>query len=68
MAVPNKRHTKSARNQRRANKKLSVPAISICQMCKSPKKPHHVCHVCGTYNNRKVLKQKGQTKPTTKKQ
>ncbi|MFA4931165.1 MAG: 50S ribosomal protein L32 [Patescibacteria group bacterium] len=66
MAVPNKRHTKSARNQRRANQKLAQPTITTCPMCKSPKLPHHVCQVCGTYNNRKVL-ERSVSKKTTKK-
>ena len=61
MAVPKKRHTKSARNQRRANKNLSDPSITACAMCKSPKAPHRVCEVCGTYNKRQVLKAKKKT-------
>lgn len=67
MAVPTKRHTKSARNQRRANKNLSQPSISICAMCKSPKRPHHVCAVCGVYKKRKVMDKKKATKKSTKK-
>ncbi len=65
MAVPTKRHTKSARNQRRAGKNLAQPAISICAMCKSPKKPHHICGVCGVYKKRKVLDKKKPTKTST---
>lgn len=67
MAVPKKRHTKSARNQRRANQKVKKPSISICQMCKSPKKPHHLCSVCGTYKKRKVVEKSVSKKSTSKK-
>ena len=66
MAVPTKRHTKSARNQRRGSKNLSKPAIAVCEMCKSPKRPHRACEVCGTYNKRKVLKGKGKKTIKTK--
>ncbi len=60
MAVPKKRHTKSARNQRRANLKLKTPSIVKCAMCKSPKVPHRACEVCGTYRKRQVLKGTGK--------
>lgn len=66
MAVPRKRHTKGARNQRRAGKNLSQPAIGLCSMCKSPKKPHTVCQVCGTYRQRKVLNRQPKKVQATK--
>lgn len=56
MAVPKKRHTKSARNQRRANKNLAKPTIVKCANCKSPKAPHRVCTVCGTYAKKQIIK------------
>lgn len=66
MAVPRKRNTKGARNQRRAKKNLSQPSIGACQMCKSPKAPHSVCQVCGTYRERKVLNRQPKRIQATK--
>ncbi|MBU0647735.1 50S ribosomal protein L32 [Patescibacteria group bacterium] len=67
MAVPKKRHTKSARNQRRSHQKLSKPTITKCSMCKSPKKPHHICEVCGSYKKRRVVEKKTVSKKSTAK-
>lgn len=66
MAVPTKRHTKSARNQRRGSKNLAKPTITVCAMCKSPKRPHLACPTCGTYKKRQVLKGKGKKTIKTK--
>ncbi|MCL1802392.1 MAG: 50S ribosomal protein L32 [Eubacteriaceae bacterium] len=55
MAVPKRKQSKSRRDKRRANYKLSMPAISICPECGAVKQPHRVCLACGTYNGRKVI-------------
>jgi len=55
MANPTSRHSKSRRDKRRANWKLTVPGLSTCPNCQEPKHPHRVCPSCGTYRGRKVL-------------
>jgi len=55
MAVPKRKQSKSRRDKRRANYKLSEPAKSICPECGAIKQPHRVCLACGTYKGRKVI-------------
>lgn len=55
MANPTSRHSKSRRDKRRANWKLTPPNTSHCSNCQEPKMPHRVCPSCGTYRGRKVL-------------
>ncbi len=55
MANPTSRHTRSRRNKRRANWKISAPVITLCSECQEPKLPHRVCMSCGTYNGKKIL-------------
>ncbi len=56
MANPKRRHSKSRRDKRRANWKISLPDLSFCPQCKEPKLPHHVCLHCGFYNGKEVIK------------
>lgn len=65
MALPKKRHTKSARNQRRSHHALKKPQLYYCLKCKEPILPHRACLKCGTYASRQVLEikeRKGKAK------
>jgi large subunit ribosomal protein L32 len=55
MANPKRKHSKSRRDKRRANWKLSSPASSPCPQCKQPRLPHHVCRNCGYYDGREII-------------
>ncbi len=55
MPNPTSKHTRSRRDKRRANWKISAPNISLCPDCHEPKLPHRVCLSCGTYNGKKIL-------------
>jgi large subunit ribosomal protein L32 len=54
MAVPKRKTSKSRRDKRRANHKLSLPVLVECPQCHNPKRPHRVCPTCGTYRGREV--------------
>ncbi len=55
MANPTSRHTRSRRDKRRANWKLSAPNIIECKDCNEPSLSHRVCPSCGTYNGKKII-------------
>jgi len=55
MPNPTSKHSKSRRDKRRANWKITVPNVSVCPECQEPKLPHRVCMSCGTYNGKKIL-------------
>ncbi len=55
MAVPKRKISKSRRDKRRANYKLTAPAQSICPECGEIKLPHRVCSNCGTYKGKTVV-------------
>jgi large subunit ribosomal protein L32 len=55
MANPTSRHSRSRRDKRRANWKITTPNITLCPDCQEPKLPHRVCLNCGTYNGKKIL-------------
>lgn len=55
MPVPKQRHTKSRRDRRRANLRLSPPKFIACPQCGKLKLPHAVCPYCGYYNGREVI-------------
>ena len=54
MAVPKRKQSKSRTNKRRANFKLTSPAMSVCS-CGEMKLPHRVCPVCGGYRGKQIL-------------
>lgn len=56
MAVPKRKVSKSRRDKRKANWKLTAPNLAECSKCGSFIKPHHVCKSCGSYNKREVIK------------
>ncbi|MFC1584421.1 50S ribosomal protein L32 [Fibrobacterota bacterium] len=49
MAVPKNRTSKARRNKRRANWKISRPALATCSHCGHQVIPHRVCDNCGYY-------------------
>ena len=55
MANPKSRHSRTRRDQRRANWKGAAPNTVKCPDCGEPKLSHAVCSSCGTYKGRKVL-------------
>ena len=56
MALPKGKISKSRRDKRRANWKLTLPGLVECPKCHEPKLPHRVCQSCGYYKNRTVFK------------
>ncbi|MFH2104819.1 MAG: 50S ribosomal protein L32 [Parcubacteria group bacterium] len=67
MAVPKKKTTRSARNQRRSHHALSPKAINTCSQCQEPILPHHVCTSCGTYQGKQALEIKSKDEKDKKK-
>jgi large subunit ribosomal protein L32 len=55
MGVPNKRGTKSTRNQRRMHIFVKAPVLSLCQKCGKPVLSHRVCQNCGYYKGLEVI-------------
>lgn len=55
MAVPKRKMSKSRRDKRRANWKLTAPGLVECPQCHEPKMPHRVCSACGTYKGVQVI-------------
>ena len=55
MAVPKRRTSPARRDKRRANWKLSAPAISSCPQCGEMKLSHRVCKKCGYYDKKQVI-------------
>lgn len=68
MALPKKRHTKAARNQRRSHHALKKLQLSYCLKCNEPVLPHRACLKCGTYASRQVLEIKEKEKEKKKKE
>jgi len=55
MGVPKRKISKSRRDKRRANWRLTMPGLIECPQCHEPKLPHRVCRSCGFYKNKTVL-------------
>jgi large subunit ribosomal protein L32 len=55
MPNPKHRHSKSRRDMRRAQKKLTPPGLALCPQCHEPKLPHYTCLNCGTYKGQAVI-------------
>jgi large subunit ribosomal protein L32 len=56
MAVPKRRKSKSKRDKRRANWKITaVPGPIDCPQCTEPMLPHRVCAHCGYYKGRQIV-------------
>ena len=50
MAVPKRKVSKSRRDKRKANWKISAPSVVDCPHCHEKKIAHHVCKNCGYYD------------------
>jgi large subunit ribosomal protein L32 len=55
MANPTHRHTRSRRDKRRANWKISAPHVVLCPKCQEPTLSHRVCPNCGVYRGKKII-------------
>jgi large subunit ribosomal protein L32 len=55
MAVPKQKQSHARTSKRRAQHKVSAPALNECPHCHSPRRPHRVCPVCGHYAGREVV-------------
>lgn len=53
MAVPKKRSSRAARNQRRSHDALTIPKLSKCAKTGLPKLSHRVCEDSGFYGKTK---------------
>lgn len=55
MPVPKHRKSKSKQRMRRAQQKLTAPALARCPRCRQLRRPHHACTNCGHYQGRQVM-------------
>lgn len=55
MPSPKRKNSKSRRDKRRANWKLTVPGLVECPQCHALKMPHRVCPECGLYKGKSVV-------------
>ena len=55
MALPKGKISKQRKHSRRANWKLTVPAIVECPQCHQRKLSHRVCKHCGYYDGVQVV-------------
>ena len=61
-ALPKRKISKGRKNRRRAQDRLSKPALSACPKCGKPKRPHFVCQSCGHYGAKPEPKKAATTK------
>ncbi|MDD6346516.1 MAG: 50S ribosomal protein L32 [Lachnospiraceae bacterium] len=54
---PKNKHSAARRDKRRANWKMTAPALVRCSKCGALMMPHRVCKACGSYNKREIIKQ-----------
>jgi large subunit ribosomal protein L32 len=64
MAVPKKRQSRTRRDKRRAQHKVSAPRLNECPRCHSQRLPHRVCPTCGTYAGREVIRHEEPETPS----
>jgi large subunit ribosomal protein L32 len=62
MAVPKQKQSRSRRDKRRAQHKVSAPTYNACPQCHSPRLPHRVCPECGYYGKRQVTRPAGPSR------
>ena len=55
MAVLKRKMSKSRRDRRRANWKLTAPGLIECPQCHEMIMPHRVCKYCGHYKGKAVM-------------
>ena len=61
MALPKGKVSKARGRSRRANWKLTLPAIVECKQCHKMKLAHRVCKHCGYYDGKQVVTVEAQT-------
>lgn len=52
---PKNKSSKSRRDKRRANWKMSAPNLVKCSKCGALMMSHRVCKSCGSYNKKEIL-------------
>lgn len=60
MAVPYSRNSRTRVKKRRANQKIAIPKIVVCDNCGSYRKTHNICKSCGFYKNKQIVKGKDE--------
>ena len=55
MAVPKYKTSRSKRDQRRGQIKISNRSLSVCTNCGSLIRPHRVCPHCGYFKGVQIL-------------
>ncbi len=60
MAVPKGKVSKSRRDKRAANWKISAPNLVECPQCHELKASHQVCPKCGYYDKKQVVVENGK--------
>ena len=59
---PKNKSSKSRRDKRRANWKMSAPTLVKCSKCGALMMPHRVCKNCGYYDGALVVEKKEKKK------
>ena len=54
---PKNKSSKARRDKRRANWKMTAPALVKCSKCGELMVPHRVCKNCGSYNKKEITQQ-----------
>ena len=54
---PKNKSSKGRRDKRRANWKMTAPALVKCSKCGELMMPHRVCKNCGSYNKKEIIPQ-----------
>ena len=52
---PKNKSSKSRRDKRRANWKMTVPNLVKCSKCGALMMSHRVCKSCGSYNKKEII-------------
>ena len=52
---PKNKSSKARRESRRANWKMTAPALVKCSHCGELMKPHRVCKACGYYDKKSIV-------------
>ncbi|MFC1632953.1 50S ribosomal protein L32 [Patescibacteria group bacterium] len=55
MAVPKRKTSKSARNQRRSHHAKKAVSLVKCAQCNSIILPHTACDTCGSYRGKQIV-------------
>ena len=54
---PKNKSSRSHRDKRRANWKMSTPNLVKCSKCGALMMSHRVCKACGSYNKKEIISQ-----------